>query len=183
MMPLAVFLPGWVGDAVMATPALRALRSHFAGARVFGVMKPNVAGVLGGGDWFDEVAPDQGGAGVRNVGSIAWRLRKRVIDVAVLFPNSFRTALAAWLGGCKRRIGFARYARSLFLTDAVPPVLDERGRVTPSPVLDAYNLLAERAGCPAASRRMELFTTDAAEAAARRVWDTPGVGERCEVGR
>ena len=31
-MHLAVFLPNWVGDAVMATPALRALRLHFPAA-------------------------------------------------------------------------------------------------------------------------------------------------------
>jgi heptosyltransferase-2 len=181
MMNLAVFLPGWVGDAVMATPALRALRSHFGGARLFGVVKRNVADVFGGGDWFDELLPDQGGVSVRNVGSIAWRLRKRAIDLAVLFPNSFRTALVARLGGCKRRIGYARNARSLFLTDALPAVVDERGRVTPSPVLEAYNLLAVRAGCPAPSRRIELFTTDADEAAARRVWDTAGLGDSGEV--
>ena len=52
-MNLAVFLPNWVGDAVMATPALRALRQHFRGARLVGVLKPYVAGVLEGGDWFD----------------------------------------------------------------------------------------------------------------------------------
>ena len=56
-MNLTVFLPNWVGDAVMATPALRALRRHFAGARVVGVLRPYVAGVLEGGDWFDRLIP------------------------------------------------------------------------------------------------------------------------------
>ena len=48
-MKIAVFLPNWIGDAVMATPALRAVRKHFRGAHVVGVMKPYVAGVLEGG--------------------------------------------------------------------------------------------------------------------------------------
>jgi heptosyltransferase-2 len=181
MMNVAVFLPGWVGDAVMATPALRALRSHFGSARVFAVVKRNVGDVFGGGDWFDEVLLDQGGAGVRNVARIAWWLRKRAIDVAVLFPNSFRTALFAWLAGCKRRIGYARYARSLLLTDAVAPRRDDRRRLTPSPILDAYNLLAERAGCPAPSRRIELFTTEGDEAAARRVWEAAALRDCSEL--
>jgi heptosyltransferase-2 len=43
-MNLAVFLPNWIGDAVMATPALRALRQHFHAARLIGVVKPYVAG-------------------------------------------------------------------------------------------------------------------------------------------
>ena len=180
-MNIAVFLPGWVGDAVMATPALRALRDHFRGARVVGVARPYVAGVLEGGDWFDEVLLDPGGAGLRNLAGIAWRLRKRAVDLAVLFPNSFRSALAARLGGCRRRIGYARYGRSFLLTDALPPVCDERGHVKPSPVLDAYNLLVVCAGCPAASRRMELFTTPADEAAAARVWETSGLCDYREV--
>ncbi len=47
-MNLAVFLPNWIGDAVMATPALRALRARFLGAHIVGVLKPYVAGVLEG---------------------------------------------------------------------------------------------------------------------------------------
>src|SRR5262249_25512589 len=87
------------------------------------------------------------------------------------FPNSFRSALAARLGSCKRRIGYARYARSWLLTDALAPVRDEQGRITPSPTLDAYNRLAEAAGTPSPSKKMELFTTVADEVAAERVWD------------
>ena len=96
-MNMAVVLPGWIGDAVMATPALRALRSHFADAHITGVAKPYVAGALAGGDWFDEMVPMQG------VWATSRALRQRRIDLAVLFPNSFRTAFTAWLGGCRRR--------------------------------------------------------------------------------
>src|SRR5215212_9610139 len=97
---IAVFLPNWVGDAVMATPALRALRRHFAGARITGVMRPYVAGALEGGDWFDEALPATGTL------AAAWRLRRRKVDLAVLFPNSFRSALTAWLGGARRIVGY-----------------------------------------------------------------------------
>src|SRR5262249_13535110 len=51
----AVFLPNWVGDAVMATPALRALRQRFPAARIVGVLKPYVAGVLEGTGWLDDL--------------------------------------------------------------------------------------------------------------------------------
>ena len=180
-MNVAVFLPGWIGDAVMATPALRALRNQFRAARIVGVAKSYIAGVLDGGDWFDELLIDGGGAGPGNLASVALRLRKRDIDLAVLFPNSFRSAMASWLGGCKRRIGYARYARALLLTDALPPVRNDTGQLTPSPILDAYNLLAERAGCPSPSRKMELFTTEADEAAARRVWESAGFRDDAEV--
>src|SRR5262249_41244804 len=52
-MKIALFLPNWVGDVVMATPAVRALRRHFAGAHVVGLLRSYVAGVLAGAPWFD----------------------------------------------------------------------------------------------------------------------------------
>jgi heptosyltransferase-2 len=169
-MNVAVFLPNWIGDAVMATPALRALRDHYAEARLIGVMKPYVADVFAGGDWFDEIVPANGGPWSQGVLSVAWHLRRRRIDLAVLLSNTLRSALMARLGGCRQRIGYARYGRSLLLTDPLPPLRDENGRLKPSPVLDAYNRLAERAGCPRPSHLMELFTTGADERAADAVW-------------
>jgi heptosyltransferase-2 len=180
-MNLAIFLPGWVGDAVMATPALRALRRHFAGAHLIGVVKPYVAGVLEGGDWFDQLLFINGGPWAQGVPAVAWQLRRCGIDLAVLFPNSFRSALVAWLGGCRRRIGYNRYARGRLLTDRLEPIRDQRGRPLPSPLIDAYNRLAERAGCPPPGRRMELFTTPRDEEAADAVWRQAGFADYPEV--
>jgi heptosyltransferase-2 len=180
-MNIAVVLPGWIGDAVMATPALRALRSRFRDAHFLGVLKPYVAGVLEGGDWFDEQVFAQANVGPTGVPAVAGALRRRRVDLAVLFSNSFRAALTVWLGGCRRRVGYARYCRSPLLTDAARPVRDARGRITPSPVIDAYNRLAELCGCPRPSYRMELFTTPADERAAARVWQAARLDAFVEV--
>src|SRR5262245_37716144 len=130
-MNLAVFLPNWIGDAVMATPALRALRQHFASSRIIGVMKPYVAGVLEGGDWFDEQLLYNGGPWRQSVPAVAWQLRRRGIQSCILFPNSFRSALVAWLGGCTGRIGYIRYGRGPLLTDGLLPLRDARGGLLP----------------------------------------------------
>jgi heptosyltransferase-2 len=180
-MNLAVFLPNWIGDAVMATPALRALRQHFSGARIVGVLKPYVAGALEGGDWFDETILHNGGTWSQGMWATSRKLRQRRIDIAVLFPNSFRSALVARLAGCRRRIGYGRYGRGPLLTDTLPPVTDARGRLAPSPILDAYNRLAQAAGCPTPTRRMELFTTPRDEAAADEVWLRTGLHKHKEI--
>lgn len=52
---IVAFLPGWIGDAVMATPALRSLRERFAGARILWVAKSGVAAALQGSPWNDGV--------------------------------------------------------------------------------------------------------------------------------
>ena len=54
-MTIVVFLPNWIGDVAMATPAIRALRNHFTAERLIGVMRPHLQGLLGGNPWFDEV--------------------------------------------------------------------------------------------------------------------------------
>src|SRR5262249_50769536 len=76
-----------------------------------------------------------------------------------LFPNSFRPALVARLARCRRVIGYRRYGRGWLLTDGLEPVRGADGRLLPSSVLDAFNLLAETAGCPPPGHRLELFTT------------------------
>ncbi len=179
-MNLAVFVPNWVGDVVMATPALRALRRQFADAQIVGIMRPYVAGVLEGGDWFDRtiLAPRKITAGVFGVARL---LRRLGIDLAVLFPNSFRSAATAWLAGCKRIVGYARAGRSWLLTDRLTPARGPGGRLVPSPIIDAYNRLAEQAGCPRPGYRMELFTTPQDEARADSLWRKFGLNEAARV--
>jgi heptosyltransferase-2 len=181
-MNLAIFLPNWVGDAVMATPALRALRSRYPEAHLVGILRPNLAGVLEGSPWLDSlIFLDTKGPWSQRWLAAAWRLRRYRPELAVLFPNSFRTGLVAWLGGCRRRIGYRRYGRDLLLTDGLDPVRGPDGKRIPSPVLDAFNKLAEAAGCPDPGHRMELFTTPADEAAADVLWQREGLSHYREV--
>lgn len=181
-MRIAVFLPNWIGDAVMATPALRTLRSHFAGAHIIGVLRPYVGGILEGAPWFDSLIHlDKQGLWRNSWPTVVSQLRKQAIDVAVLFPNSFRSALVAWLGRCRRRIGYHRYGRGFFLTAGLEPARDPAGQIVPSPLIDAYNRLIECLGCPSPGYRMELFTTRRDEGAADAVWRQFALDDHPEV--
>jgi heptosyltransferase-2 len=181
-MKIAVFLPNWVGDVVMATPALRALRDQFPDACLIGVLKPYVAGVLEGTSWLDELTfLDRTGPWSRRWPVVARTLRRARVDLAVLFPNSFHSALVAWLGRCRRRVGYARYGRSLLLTDPLEPRYDAQGRLLPSPVIEAYNRLAQHVGCPSPSYKMELGTVPRDEELADSVWRRAGFASVAEV--
>ncbi len=181
-MNIAIFLPNWVGDAVMATPALRALRDHFPAARLIGVMKPYVAGVLEGARWLDDqILLDSRGPRTHRWPAVAWRLRLQRPALAVLFSNTFRSALVARLAGARRRIGYRRHGRGWLLTEQLESVRDSRERLRPSPVIDAYNRLAQLAGCGNPGYRMELFTTPTDEAAADAVWQQARLAEYPEV--
>ena len=169
---IALFLPNWVGDVVMATPAIRAVRARFPDSRLLAVCRSYVAATLHGAPWFDAVIPfDQSGPFQNRAASVIRQLRRERIDAAVLFPNSFRTAAIAALGRCQRRVGFDRYGRGVLLTDHLYPVRDTRGIYAPHPTIDDYNRLVLPLGVPDPGHDMVLFTTATDEAAADRVWD------------
>jgi heptosyltransferase-2 len=174
---IALFLPNWVGDVVMATPAVRAVRERFAAAELVAVCKPYVADVLAGSPWFgDVILSDKHGPREQRLWAVAGKLRTKWTDAAILFPNSFRTALLARLGGCRSVVGFARYGRGLLLSRRLKPVTDARGQITPAPIIDDYNRLARELGTHDPGHRMELFTTAADESAADAVWEWFGLG-------
>lgn len=175
---IALFLPNWVGDVVMATPAIHAVRQAFPAADLVAVCKPYVADVLVGAPWFsDAILCDKHGPRSQRLLAVAAKLRANRPDAAILFSNSLRTALIARLGGCRRVVGFARYGRGWLLTDRLYHRTDERGRFVPSPVIEDYNRLARALGTADPGLRMQLFTTWADEAAADAVWDTFGLAK------
>lgn len=167
-MKLAIFLPNWIGDAVMATPALRAIRTEFSGSEIVGVLRSNLVELLEGLDLLDRlVVCDPRG---RSRDQRGWRLiralRGERFDIAVLFPNSLRSAFVAFASGAKRRVGFARDGRKWLLTDPLSP----RPRSTPHPVIDEYLRLAAHLGCANLSRNMELATLPADHARLDAFW-------------
>jgi heptosyltransferase-2 len=161
MKKIAVFLPNWIGDVVMATPAIRALHEHFGQqATLVGIMRPYVAEVLEGTGWIDEnlyfhPRAKEGGLGMWQ---LVRDLRQRRIDLAIALPNSFRSALLAWLSGARRRIGYDLHGRGMLLNQRVPAPR-QSGRLLPTSGIDLHLELAYQAGCPPHSRRTQLETT------------------------
>ncbi|MBI1904082.1 MAG: lipopolysaccharide heptosyltransferase II [Planctomycetia bacterium] len=170
-MQACVFLPNWIGDVAMSTPALRALRRHVGAGTLVGVMRPGVAGVLEGTNFLDETLLYDPAArgGELSSWSLVRELRQRRFDLAVLMTNSFRTGLLAWLGGAKERVGYASHGRGLLLTLplAAPPL---RGKDVTVPAVQYYLELAYRLGCPQESPRLELATLPDDEQAADVIW-------------
>lgn len=179
-MHIGLFLPNWIGDAVMAGPALRALRKHFGPTdTLIGIMRPYVADVLAGTGWLDDqffYAPRSPDA---ELGSwnLVRRLRRHKLDLAVLFTNSLRSGLLALLGGAKERIGYVRHGRRFLLTRRLQPPRSA-GKLIPCPMVDYYLELAYAAGCRPESRRLELATSCDDERACDVVWSRLGLNGR-----
>lgn len=103
----------WLGDAVMTIPALMAIHDHYPEAAMTVVAKESILPLFNLLPWEIEAIP------LRTIKS--WlRLREKKFDLAVIFPNSFRSALEVYFTGAPVRLGYGISGRSLFLTERVP---------------------------------------------------------------
>lgn len=111
----------WIGDAVMAIPALRQLRRIFPEAEITLHTRSWAEGIFRDADFIDEILTfDKTNSKIKDALSQARSLREKKFDIAVLLPNSFESALIAKLAGIPKRFGYAKDGRSLLLSTAVP---------------------------------------------------------------
>lgn len=117
--------PNWVGDAVMAEPALRRFRDLFKHARLAIFASPWVAGLYEDEGLADEIISAEV-RGVRAFFKESRGLRARQFDLAVLLQNSFSAALLARAGGIRHVAGYPTDGRRLLLDPVIP--LDPHGK-------------------------------------------------------
>ncbi len=113
----------WIGDVVMISPAIRALRERFPGAEIAILARPWVCDALAANPFFDRLIPYEvpgrhGGLPGRL--RLVRELRKDRFDLAVLFQKAFDAAFLAAAAGIPIRVGHDTDHRGLLLTDRVP---------------------------------------------------------------
>lgn len=112
-MKILIRATNWVGDAIMALPALRAVRSRFPNAEITILARPYVAAIYKNQQVCDNMMF------VDDKNDLVDELRAQRFDLALLLQNAFEAAWIAWRAGITERIGYARDGRSLLLTRAV----------------------------------------------------------------
>jgi heptosyltransferase-2 len=159
---LLVLSPNWLGDAVMALPAIADIRRHFGSARLTVAARRSIAPLFEMVDGVDTVLALPGKGGMSALTS--WRGDVAAIaggsfEAAVLLPNSFAAALVASRAGVPEIWGFASDLRTRLLTKAVARPRKAQHQA------GYYQALAEGLGVPAGPRYARV--TPPAGAAAR----------------
>ena len=121
--------PNWLGDAVMALPAIADVRRYFAGAHLAVAARPSVAPLFTMVQGVDALVTLPGGGGLSAL--TGWKkdaaqLADGRFDTAILLPNSFATALIASKAGIAERWGYATDRRAGRLTR---PIAKPRGEL------------------------------------------------------
>lgn len=144
---LLLFAPNWLGDAVMALPAIQAVRETFPQATIDVAARPSVAPLF-------SLVPDVGRVLLLERGmSSAAAVHQGRYDTALLLPNSFHTARLAKKAGIPERWGYRADFRSWMLTRAVPRPLRLHQ-------VDYYRSLAHAVGCAGGEGDPRIAVTD-----------------------
>ncbi|MBA7712634.1 ADP-heptose--LPS heptosyltransferase 2 [subsurface metagenome] len=144
-----------MGDAILCTPALRAIRQHFKSCKISFFAKPAVRKVLSPGSFNDSWLEQRD----KNPFAIAKMLKRHRLAFthAILFKNSFASGLAVSLARIPVRIGYAREGRGLLLTDKLyPPKLSD-GKFKPLSMIDYYLAIASWLGADTTNKNLELL--------------------------
>ena len=160
---LVAFAPNWLGDAVMALPALADLKRQapelslaVAARRAIAPLFALVEGV------HEVVTLDKTSYYGRSPA-----LDGKGFDAALLLPNSFRAAYLAWRAGVRERWGFATDLRGPLLTRRVP-------LPWPSHQASFYQHLTRALGVPTGPTVPRLQAPDSVRRSAARLLKARG---------
>jgi len=173
---ILVRVPNWVGDALLATPAIHALRNSFPRAHIAVLAKPWVAPLFSASPDVDEIITyERPGrhSGLSGMRTLCRELRAKKFSLAVLLQNAFEAALIARWAGIPQRAGFAVDGRGLLLTHPVPI----GGARKDLHHADYYLRLIESLGLDVrVSRRLRLTLPEESVTSAGRILNEPGPG-------
>ena len=109
----------WLGDAVMTTPALLRLREKFSTAHIALLVPEKLRDLWLHHPAVNEVITFAKGEGLFSLRRKLWA-RPEHFDLALVLPNSPRSALDVFFAGIPQRVGYSRPWRNFFLTRIVP---------------------------------------------------------------
>ncbi len=155
-----------IGDVVLTTPLLRALKRKYPDAQLTYLVEPAAAPVVRGNPHLANVVlvPKRRGlARVRDDMSMARRLRRERFDVAIDLHGGPRAAWFTWASGAPMRIGYAIAGRAWMYTHVIDRPRDEAPRAS---VVNQWDLLAPLDIGPPDPARDPLEMIEDADAAA-----------------
>jgi heptosyltransferase-2 len=164
-----VLSPNWLGDAVMALPAIADARRLWPEATITVAARGGLSALFGAVPSVDAVVALDATPPRLSVSADAARLREGAHDAALLLPNAFRAALVAWRARIRERWGYATDRRGWLLTRRVAPPSNARIHQA-----DYYRHLTGALGIPQGPRHAVLRVPDQARAAARRLLERDG---------
>jgi heptosyltransferase-2 len=125
-MEIVVRSPNWIGDCVMAVPAIRSLKYWFPESTLYLAAKRRLLDVYRNITEIDTLLPLEDRGGIRTLIADAGKLKAFHFDVGILLTNSFRSALLFKLARVKKRVGYRNEGRGVLLDEGIPFPVNSR---------------------------------------------------------
>jgi heptosyltransferase-2 len=173
---ILVHCPNWVGDLVMATPALRAIRENNPGSHIAVMVRPQIRQVIEGLPFWDEIVEYDSKVLHRALTkklSVSKRLRESAFRLSIILPNSFSSAAVSFLAAIPQRVGYDTNWRGFMLTQSIPQP-KENGTVVPIAMVDRYLNICKHLQYAISSHKTALCFSNGTRSAADslyRAWE------------
>jgi heptosyltransferase-2 len=118
-MKVAVRVPNWIGDSILAVPALVSLQAAYPDAEIWIVAKGWVKDLFKEYPFVRGILSLSGGASRKTLRASARELKAQGFDAGLLLTNSFASAYLFYLAGIPQRWGFKKDGRQLLLTKGI----------------------------------------------------------------
>ncbi len=155
-MKILIRLPNWLGDMVMSTAFVRAVRASYPAAEIDVIVKKDLDTLVDLMPWVSNryIFSKSEWRGLRGAYRFGKKIKRRAqYDLFFCLPDSFSSAFMGWATGAKRRIGFRKELRSMFLTNVFrKPVAAHR--------VDEYIHLLEQFKNEVIASRSVVLTND-----------------------
>ena len=153
---ILVWLPSPIGDSVLCSPALRAIREKFSDSEITFLASGGVRQLHEPSGFCDGWVVPQKNCPF----CIAKKLKGYGFTHAIMLKNSFGSAMAVWLAKIPIRIGYSRQGRGMFLNSKLyAPKLTGR-KFEAAAMIDYYMAVAGWLGCDVDNRLMQLDVSD-----------------------
>lgn len=117
---IVIRAPNWIGDAILALPALANLKRNFPESKLWVAANAWVRDLFRMEKSLEGIIPLPQQNNLKNLNFSARKLREFTFDLGILLTNSFESALLFYLARIPQRWGYKRDGRGLLLTKGVP---------------------------------------------------------------
>jgi len=127
-MKILVRAPNWIGDSILALPALQCLSQNYPDAEIWVATRNWGEGIFKSISFIKDVLvlPDQ--ADLKNLRNAAQKIKEKRFDIGLLLTNSFASALSFFMASIPERWGYSKDGRRLLLTQGIPLTEKEMSR-------------------------------------------------------
>lgn len=173
----------WIGDMVLLTPALRALKQAYPESYLTVLLRSLVADLMQANPYVDNCIIDtKQGSSYRSFINLVRQIRDNAFDIAVvLHPTSFRNALLPFIARIPIRVGSNYKGRGIFLTSSCSDRTDIHEVDRYLSVIQLLNIDSApisntlRRTAPIAATNLEFWHTDVDRQSLQKLLEAEGV--------